>query len=382
MSSRIRPPRIRWAAQRAGRPTASVVIPCHNYGTYLSEAVLSAVGQDGVDVEVIVVDDASTDQSLEVASMLSSRHDRIKVFANVSNQGPVATFNRGLAAASGEFLVRLDADDLLTPGSIARAVAVFDTLPSVGLVYGHPLHFAGPNRPPARTSSTRWTLWPGKEWLRDRCSSGLNVITSPEVVMRMSTVHRAGPQMPLRHTHDMEMWLRLAAFADVAFIHGADQAWHREHPASLSATEVTELIDLRGRAEAFNVLFSGLVGDMPELMAFREAALRALAEESVERAIREFDVGRGRSFESLAYQALAAELAGDPSTLRHWNALEACRKRRATATRFSAEALFRRGRRRIRAKRSERRWRRDGVFTPGLGPRGLTFDERGAKYEQ
>ncbi|WP_081998645.1 glycosyltransferase family 2 protein [Sinomonas humi] len=369
MSCRIRAPRSTQPGKRIGRPTATVVIPCHNYGRYLPQAALSALGQEGVEVEVIVVDDASTDQSLDVASQLCARYPGVKVLANSTNCGPVATFNKGLAAATGEFLVRLDADDLLTPGSIARAITVFDAFPSVGLVYGHPLHFTEMNLPPARTRPKQWTVWSGKEWLRDRCISGLNVITSPEVVMRMSTVHHAGPQMPLRHTHDMEMWLRLAAFGDVAFLHGVDQAWHREHPASLSATEVTELIDLRGRAEAFDVLFSGPVGEMPELMALRESSSRALAEESVERAIREYDVGRGRSFESLAYQALAEDLVTDVSTIRNWNRLEAYRRRGTSPAGFSADALVRRLRRRVRTKASERRWRRDGVFTPGLGPR-------------
>src|SRR4051794_27768782 len=88
------------------RPTVSVVIPCFNYAHFLPLAVHSALGQQGVDVEVIVVDDASTDASLQVASDLAAEHVAVTVLSHATNQGPVATFNDGLQLASGEFLVR------------------------------------------------------------------------------------------------------------------------------------------------------------------------------------------------------------------------------------------------------------------------------------
>src|SRR5664279_5125758 len=110
------------------------------------------------------------------------------------------------------------------------------SLPSVGLVYGHPLHFWGKHLPKARTTPSGWLHWRGLDWLRARCEAGNNVITSPEVLMRASVVARVGGQRDLAHTHDMEMWFRIAAFSDVVYILGADQAWHRVHEQSLSMT--------------------------------------------------------------------------------------------------------------------------------------------------
>ena len=232
------------------RPTVTVVIPCFNYGRFLPGAVASALSQDGVEVDVVVVDDRSTDNSLAVARTLAVEHPAVRVLAHDTNRGMVATFNDGLAFVSGEFLVRLDADDLLTPGSLARAAALARCYPSVGLVYGHPRHFTG--EPPAPRLHVRsWTVWPGRHWLADRCRTGLNVITSPEVLMRTSVVQRVGGQQPLMYTHDMEMWLRISAFADVARVNGPDQAWHRDHPDSLSARLVDELKDLHERRAAF-----------------------------------------------------------------------------------------------------------------------------------
>lgn len=177
--------------------TTTVVIPCYNYARYLPEATASVLAQPDVTVDVIIVDDCSTDDSAEVAAGLAAADPRIRLLINDVNRGPVETFNRGLAAATGEFLVRLDADDLLTPGSLSRAVRLARAFPSVGLVYGHPVHFIdGETRAPARTEATSWTVWPGPRWVQDRCADGHNVITSAEVCMRMSVVRRVGGQQP------------------------------------------------------------------------------------------------------------------------------------------------------------------------------------------
>ena len=357
---RVRP-RLSRAAGGRRESTVSVVILCYNYGGFLEAAVRSALAQGGARMEIIVVDDHSSDGSLPVALDLAARDRRITVVSNEFNSGPVHTFNRGLAMARGEFVIRLDADDLLTPGSVERALSVFNAYPSVGLVYGHPLHFKGNVLPEPRTSPRKWTVWPGRTWLEERCASGVNVITAPEAAMRMSTVRKTGGQKSLRHTHDMEMWLRLAALSDVAYIHGADQAWHREHAGSLSASEVDEVTDLVGRREAFEVLFSGPVGDMPCSSAWRDLAFRALARESVARARRELDLGRGDSEEFRVYMDIARDLVADPSGLPGWGGLE----RRLSGARPWAASLVSassRLERRVKAKTAEYRWHHSGVF--------------------
>lgn len=281
----------------------SVVIPCHNYARFLPTAVGSALRQGGVRVEVIVVDDASTDDSLAVALSCAAEHPEVSVLAQPANLGPVGTFNHGLEAATGEFLVRLDADDALTPGSLARAVAAFRALPGVGLVYGHPVHFEGAGSPlpwgnprsPSRGRTRAWAVWDGGDWLARRCADGFNVITSPEAMLRMSTVRLVGGQRPLAHTHDMELWLRVAAVSDVAYLRGVDQAFHRDHPHSLSALRVDELVDLRERWEAFCTLFSQPPASQLDLAALlRERARRALLAEGLRRYRRAVGAGGRR----------------------------------------------------------------------------------------
>jgi cellulose synthase/poly-beta-1,6-N-acetylglucosamine synthase-like glycosyltransferase len=125
----------------------SVVVPCYNYGRFLEEAVRSVLDQVGVGVEVIVVDDASTDSTPEVARRLAEEDSRVRYRRNDANLGHVLTFNVGLAETVGDFVVRLDADDLIAAGAFARAAALLEAFPSVGLVYGHPRHFTTATRP-------------------------------------------------------------------------------------------------------------------------------------------------------------------------------------------------------------------------------------------
>lgn len=299
----------------------SVVIPCFNYARYLPEAVSSVLEQSKVDVDVIVVDDASTDDSLQIARRLAEADSRVQVIGRPRNGGPVETFNLGLTAAKGEFLVRLDADDVLTPGALHRAAALMRAYPQVGLVYGRPLHFQT-DLPKPRTRARSWTVWSGMHWLADRCEDGCNVITSPEAFMRMSVVRRVGGQRPLAHTHDMEMWLRIAAFADVAYIRGADQAWHREHPESLSATKVDQIVDLRERAAAFRELVTGVASSRPGVTDLGASAVRQLSRESLAMCQHELDRGR-RPVERIdALLGIAAEFDPNVKATAEWRAIQ------------------------------------------------------------
>jgi len=341
--------------------TISVVIPCYNYALYLQDAVTSALEQPGVAVNVIIVDDKSSDNSLEVANALAQRDNRVTVVAHEMNSGPVKTFNDGLAQMSGEFLVRLDADDMLTPGALSRAVQVMRAYPSVGLVYGHPLHFTADPPPPARAQPSRWTIWPGVEWLTDRCRAGTNVITSPEVVMRRQVVDLVGGQQDLAHTHDMEMWLRIAAFSDVAYIHGVDQAWHRDHPNSLSATKVDVLKDLHERRDCFDVLFSGIAGTLPQAAQLHRMAMMALATDAVELASRQYDRAVANLDLVDAFIAIARELVENVEDIPGWAGLQRRMAMGSSKSHRHPGFVARRFLRGLVGMYRRRRWHRTGV---------------------
>lgn len=361
MEPRLRTRRL-VSSDARGIPTVTVVITCYNYARYLKDSVGSALNQQGVNVNVIVVDDASSDDSIAVAESLQVDDARVTVLANSTNQGPVEAFNRGLAAASGDYIVRLDADDLLTPESLRRAVAVMQQHPSVGLVYGHPLHFEA-DPPEPRSEATQWLLWSGRAWLEARCRAGTNVITSPEVVMRRAILDAVGGMRPLRHTHDMELWLRIATHADIAYVAGSDQAWHREHSASLSVRAEDPILILGEIREAFNTLFDAVT--LPEGARLRRDAMRAVARQAISIARR--DVDRGVITERAR---LLIALAGDVDPgIRYspagrcfaaaWRRAKIWPRPAAFAAGMPARLM-----RRLNDMVRQTRWHRTGVYEP------------------
>ena len=346
------------------RPRVSVIITCYNYGRFLPDSVNSALSQEGVEPEVIIVDDASTDDSANIADHLACSDPGVTVIRHHRNTGQVEAFNDGLEAASGEFIVRLDADDLLTPGSLARSVALFDFFPRVGLVYGNPLHFETKIPPQARTKVRGWSVWSGEDWVAERCRKADNCITSPEVVIRASVMRSAGGlSSALRHTMDMELWLRIGVISDIGRVNGSDQAFHREHPASWSVTDgAGQMVILLERRSAFEVLFAGLGSQMRQATELHRRVRSALADEALANACRAYDRGRAETVDVQSYIDFAFDTYSEARQLPHWRALQ---RRQWVGARlapippfFTATVVCRR----LQWEISHRRWQRTGLW--------------------
>jgi GT2 family glycosyltransferase len=116
-------------------PTVSVIIPCYEQANLLPDAVHSVVGQTFGDWEIVIVDDGSPDATADVARALANEFgDRIHLVQR-ENGGLSAARNEGICAARGRYVLPLDADDVLEPAMLERAVAVLDHDPSVAIVY-------------------------------------------------------------------------------------------------------------------------------------------------------------------------------------------------------------------------------------------------------
>lgn len=308
----------------------SVVVPCYNYGRYLPQCVHSVThNQPGVEVEVIVVDDASTDDSAAVAEALHSEDPRVRLIRHARNRGHIATYNDGLAAVTGDYVMLLSADDLATPGALPRAVALFEAEPSVGLVYGGVLPFSS-RLPPCRTAGSRWIVWRGPDWLRARCRSGYNVVASPEVMLRMSVLRQIGGyRADLPHAGDFEMWMRAAAAADVGFLAGVDQAYYRKHDNNMhrrsfdAGTARGQLVDLGQRWQSFEAVLSA--ASLPERELLLGMARRTLVRQALDQAKYAFARGH-RDFPLRDFEQFIHALAGEAERRRADRAL--ARRRR------------------------------------------------------
>ena len=274
-----------------GRPTVDVIVPCFNYSAVLEGCVESVLGQSGVDVRVLIIDDLSTDATPEVARALAERDARVQVRRHEENAGLIATANEGLQWVSADCVVLLSADDELAPGALQRATQVMEQHPNVGMVYGPAPHWhVGRERPPADGVWRGTDIWPGARWIRTRCRSSYNCISSPEVVVRTSVHEAVGLYDPAcYHCSDLNMWLRIAAISDVAFVRGIPQAFYRVHPDSMLRSDAGPMVDLRERRTAFEAFFASSAEQLTDPDDLRRSVMRTLARQALWRASRAVD---------------------------------------------------------------------------------------------
>ncbi|MBV9853413.1 MAG: glycosyltransferase [Streptosporangiaceae bacterium] len=360
-------------------PSVSVIIPCYNYGRYLTQCVSSVLDQRGVRVDVIVIDDASTDGSDQIVRRLGARDVRIRTTCHAVNQGHIATYNEGLAQAIGDYSVLLSADDLLTPGCLARATSLMEEYPSVGLTYGHAIEFADGDLPAARTSAKSWIVWQGHDWIMQRCKAGGNALKSPEAVLRTSVLRQIGGyRADLPHAADFELWMRAAAVSDVGYVAGADQAYYRSHAHNMHQSAFSMLDDYSQRLACFDVALSERPGLLKGPGSMRDTAHRALARNALSDAIR--DTGhralarsslyhlvrpylRGAAGDQPAgdYAAFALKAWPEARQLREWRAVDKLINAPDSPPGLDPPLLTRIAIRKLRSRYAEWRWKMTGI---------------------
>ncbi len=312
--------------ERKSGPTVSVIVPCYNYGRFLEGCVTSALSQEGVLSKVLVIDDCSLDDSADTGRRLAEREDLVEFRAHDANLGLMATVNEGFEWAQGEHVVVLDADDLLLPGALRRAATVLERHPHVGLVYGRAL-YAHEGRPLPKPSR-RWrstAVWAGADWLRLRCRASHNCVPMPTAMMRRSVQQAVGIyDLTCNHTHDLNMWLRIAAVADIAHVR-AHQAIYRVHEDSLSHRQDGPLERLRERRVCFDAFFASCAEPIAERERLQETVSRALARQALWRASRAVDRGEDeRLVEELV--EFAFDIHPDAGRLPEWRGLRLRRR--------------------------------------------------------
>ena len=340
-----------------------VVVPCYNYGRYLNACVHSVLSQAGVDVSVIIVDDASTDNTPDLCRKLSE-DPRVSVIRHETNKGHIATYNDGLDQVTAEYVVLLSADDLLAPGALSRATGLMDEHPSVGFVYGHPVTFRGETPPSPRDRRPGRKIWSGADWVGLMCRTGQNFIYCPEVVMRTRVQRQIGSyRKELPHSGDMEMWLRAAMVSDVGRITGVDQAYYRLHPQSMQHTIYAGLLrDLYGRRAAFESALLAPPAPVEGAEHLLEVAKKALARAALKAVLESFRCGNKPGQPPEDFIAFAVETFPRITESRLWRLANDRRSPSAhpLLTRIESVRID------LRDRIQWQIWRRDGVQYPRL----------------
>jgi glycosyltransferase involved in cell wall biosynthesis len=241
-------------------PRVSVIMPAYNCAAYVGPALDSVSRQTERDLEVVVVDDGSTDRTLAIAREAAARDERIVIHSQAHSGKPAVARNRGLAVARGEFVSFLDADDLYHPEKLERQLALLGSGEALGLVF-HDVKYidaSGADLPGTylgRADFRTRVLARCRPLGRDvyECSerdlfffmcTRITSLYTSSVLVRRSRLRREAVFFPedLTLGEDLDLWFRLVAAGGVAYIDRA-LSFYRLHAASITKRHDRNLHD-------------------------------------------------------------------------------------------------------------------------------------------
>jgi glycosyltransferase involved in cell wall biosynthesis len=217
--------------------TVSVIMPAYNVERYLAEAIDSVLAQTYADLELVIVDDGSTDGTSALAERYRAQHpDRIRIVTQ-ENKGLAAARNAGLRAATGEIFALLDSDDQWMATYLAEQMRVLDGEPSIAIVTGNALsRGSAQDGLPARPVPDRRPVPDLIEILRDETAVFIMSVFRREVVARIG-----GFDERFRTNEDYDFWIR-AALAGFRFKRNPTPlAYYTQRADSLSSNDVRML---------------------------------------------------------------------------------------------------------------------------------------------
>lgn len=293
-------------------PKVSVLISVYNSDDYVRQAIDSILAQTYTDFEFVVVDDASTDRTLEI--LRSYRDPRIVLVKNEQNLGLARSLNQGIQISRGEYIARQDADDLSHPQRLAKQVSFLDAHPEVGVV----------------GSAARWVdeslntlkIWPPaadnagiQETLLGYCC-----LIHGSTMYRRQAIQEWDGYDPVMHTgQDYDLWLRvsetwdLACLSDVLYV-------YRLHKGMASVTRPEEQTGNaeRGRARAIQRRLSYAQWALGLGRDSIPPRLRAMGRRKIAQRYVRWSAGARQLSRRLALQFLGIALLLDPITPDVW----------------------------------------------------------------
>jgi len=210
-------------------PEVSVIIPAYNAAVFLPSAIRSVLAQTFKDLEIIVIDDGSTDNTREVAASFETNIQ----YWHTPNAGPSAARNLGIARSTGRFIAFLDADDWWLPNKLEIQIGVLSRNPDVSFVCAD--WFNGERGDEPRTSVLSgykaWEHTANFDMMLDE-----NFVNSSTIVVCREKLLQSGSFMEsLRGAEDRHLWLRLLLMGN-AYVCKEILAFRRFHPGNTTAT--------------------------------------------------------------------------------------------------------------------------------------------------
>ena len=215
-------------------PLVSVLMTAFNREQYIAEAIESVLSSSYINFELIIVDDCSTDNTLEIAKSYEAKENRIKVYVNEHNLGDYPNRNKAASYAKGKYIKYVDSDDYLYPNGLEIIVRLMEEYPeaSVG-IFSLPQNYTKP---------FPILLQPFQVYEYNFFGQGLFHKAPLSAIIRKDVFDSIGGFRPDRMTSDFEMWHRMAQKFNFLLIHD-HIVWNREHDAQeINSRSAFELI--------------------------------------------------------------------------------------------------------------------------------------------
>lgn len=238
-------------------PKVSIIIPAYNAVAYLPETLESVFKQTFTDFEVLIIDDGSSDGTVEWASQIAD--SRVKLISQ-TNQGSSVARNTGITAAQGEYIALLDADDIWEQTKLEKQVRFLEENPSVGLVDTWTVLVDQQNKSTGKVivSHAEKDAWKQLVQFKTVCCCD-----STPLIRRscFETVGLFNPDLPF--LEDLDMWIRLASSYEFGVVK-EPLVRYRQHPGSKST-------NCQGMLEAFRTIIEKAFESVPaEVLPLRD----------------------------------------------------------------------------------------------------------------
>lgn len=225
-------------------PKASVILPVYNAGHYLASAIESVLQQTFTDFELLLLNDGSTDGSLEVMQRYAAQDARCRVITR-ENKGLVHTLNEGVELARTEMLFRMDADDLCLPTRFAKQMAYLEAHPECVAVGSRVMLIDPGGDPLCPFVDTFDHAVIDAAHMQGR---GGAVVVHPAVAMRRHAVLAVGGyRSAFKHAEDLDLFLRMAEYGQLANLPEV-LFMYRQHPGSIGYKHRREQVQAVRRA--------------------------------------------------------------------------------------------------------------------------------------
>jgi len=229
------------------QPLVSILMPCYNVGQYVEEAVGSILEQTYRNIEIVAINDSSTDDTGEILRQLAAKDNRVKVYENEENFKLIRTLNKGVLLCNGDYVARMDADDIALPERIEKEVRFLEDNPDHDIV--STLFYAFPSGKPNKKSLHLNPLRDDELRAYLLFKSG---ICHPAVMIRkrVFTELKLSFEQEYLHVEDYALWSKAIYKTKLANI-GEPHLLYRVHPTQVSS--LNEALQTENKKKVFAV---------------------------------------------------------------------------------------------------------------------------------